>query len=205
MRVTVDNQGSEAHQVELVRIVDDATPADILAAIQRMDVVALNEMVTYHGGPNEVPVSESRSVVTQLESGHYVLLCFVSSPDGQLHVLKGMIGSMEITEPGAPVSWDPPEAKAVVTLENFRFDVSGELSPGSNLVLVRNEGAEPHEFRVYDDGGPGGGSSTISPGTETWVEMMVEPGSYSFVCHVPLSDGSGLHINLGMVSSIRVP
>jgi hypothetical protein len=89
VRVTVDNEGSQPHRVELVRVRDGTSSSDVIAAVQRMDAGALDAMVTYHGGPNEVPPGEHGTVITDLEPGHYVILCFVAAPNGQLHVPGG--------------------------------------------------------------------------------------------------------------------
>ena len=203
VRVTLDNQGEEDHQVELVRVVEGYGPEDILAAIGDRDAGALNAMVSYHGGPNEVPPGSRNTVVTELDPGTYVLLCFVASPNGELHVLQGMIGSMEITAPENPQSWEPPAPDFEVSLQDYRFEVTGETDEGMHLVRVRNDGTEPHEFRIVAGGG---GSSTISPGTETWVELTLEPGRYSVVCHVPSDQQDDrLHTELGMSTSITVP
>jgi len=206
VRVTLDNQGEEAHQVELVRVVEGFGPDDILAAIQDRDASAINAMVSYHGGPNEVPPGSSSTVITELEPGSYVLLCFVAGPNGELHVLQGMIGSMEITAPENPQTWEPPDPDFEVSLQDYRFELTGETDEGMHLVRVRNDGTEPHELRIVGGDRAGGGSSTISPGIETWVELTLEPGRYSVVCHVPSDQQDDrLHTELGMSTSITVP
>jgi len=178
VRVTLENQGTESHQVELVKVIDGQGPDDILAAIGRMDVEALNAMVIYHGGPNEVPPGSSLTVAGELEPGTYVLLCFVSSPSGTLHVLQGMIGTMEVTDPAEDVSWTRPEPDVVVTLEDYRFEVEGEIDAGRRWVLVKNQGSEPHEFRLLSNGiAAAGGASTISPGEETWLDLELSSGA----------------------------
>lgn len=206
VRLTLDNDGAEAHQVELVRVAEGREASEIGAAIRRGDVVALNSMVTYHGGPNEVPPGSRRSVATQLDPGTYVLLCFVASPDGTLHVLRGMIGELEITQPDSPAPARPPTFDASVSLQDYRFEVTGDIGEGRQLVLVKNEGSEPHELRLFSGDIGAGGSSTISPGGETWVELDLESGTQSVFCYVPSEEQSGLlHSDLGMRTSINVP
>ena len=206
VRVTLDNQGAETHQLELVRVKDGHEPNEIEDAVRRRDVVALNSMVTYHGGPNEVAPGSRRTVATQLDPGTYVLLCFVASPDGTLHVLRGMIGQVEIAPPESPATAEPPTFDGNVSLQDYRFEMTGNIGEGRQLVLVQNEGSQPHEFRLTSGGSGAGGSSTISPGIETWVELDLESGPYSVVCYVPSEKHSGrLHIDLGMRTSINVP
>lgn len=200
VRVTVDNEGTQPHQVELVRARDGASSSDIIAAVQRMDAAALDAMVTYHGGPNEVPPGERRTTITDLEPGRYVILCFVAAPDGQLHVHKGMVGVIDITDPEAPSDWTPPTTELEVELDDYRFAVSGDPTAGTHLVHIRNIGTEPHEFRVMGSGG----SSTISPGAETWVELVVEPATYQVFCYVPSPERGALHSQLGMTTILRV-
>ena len=204
VRITVDNQGTEPHQVELVRVRRGADQDGVAAAVLRMDPAALNSLVTYHGGPNAVPPGEQRTTITELEPGRYVMLCFVAAPDGLLHVHKGMVGAIEITEPEASgTTWSPPQAPLEVELDDYDFVVAGELTPGTHLIAVENVGSEPHELRITS-GGPAGGSSTISPGERTWVELVVEPGIYQFTCFVPSSERGALHSQLGMTTTLTV-
>jgi len=206
VRVTLDNQGAETHQVELVRVVDGHEPDEIETAIRRRDVVALNSMVIYHGGPNEVAPGSRGTVATQLDPGTYVLLCFVASPDGTLHVLRGMIAHIDIAPPESEVPARPPAFDASVSLQDYRFEVTGDIGEGRQLVLVKNEGSEPHELRLSSGGRGAGGSSTISPGSETWVELNLESAPHSVFCYVPSEKQNGrLHIDLGMHTSITVP
>jgi len=206
VRITLQNEGTTSHQVELVRVVEGAGEEDILDAIRRRDIAALNDMVTYHGGPNEVPPGSNRTVATELEPGTYVLLCFVASDAGTLHVLQGMIATMEITAPVNDIEWIPPEPDATVSLRDFEFELTGEIGSGHQIVLVENHGSQPHEWRLITAGMPGGGSSTISPGSATWVEVEADSGRYAFICYVPSEEHSGRqHIDLGMHASIEVP
>jgi uncharacterized cupredoxin-like copper-binding protein len=48
------------------------------------------------------------------------------------------------------------------------------------------------------------GSSTISPGVRTWVELVVEPGTYRFTCFVPSPERGALHSQLGMTTTLTV-
>jgi len=206
VRVTLRNEGSVSHQLELVRVAEGIGESDILEAIGRRDIAALNNMVTYHGGPNEVPPDSSRTVVTELEPGTYVLLCFVSTDGGTLHVLQGMVATMDVTAPVSEIEWTPPEPDATVSLRDFEFELSGDIGAGRQIVLVENHGSQPHEWRLITAGLPGGGSSTISPGRATWVELDSEPGRYAFICYVPSeAHGGRQHIDLGMRASIEVP
>lgn len=206
VRVTLQNSGTLSHQVELVRLNQGVGQSDILGAIAGADVAALNDMVTYHGGPNEVPPGSDRSVATELEPGTYAVLCFVSSDGGTLHVLQGMIATMEITAPSADIEWTPPEPDARVSLRDFEFVLTGDIGEGKQIVLVENHGSQPHEWRLITAGLPGGGSSTISPGSDTWVELDMDAGHYAFICYVPSEEHGGRqHIDLGMHSSIEVP
>lgn len=91
-------------------------------------------------------------------------------------------------------------------MQDYRFEVTGDIGEGRQLVLVKNEGSEPHEIRLSSDGRGAGGSSTISPGSETWVELDLESGPHSVFCYVPSEKQSGRqHIDLGMHTSINVP
>jgi hypothetical protein len=202
VRVTVHNEGPDKHQVELVRARDGVDVAEVIDAVQRQAADEMDALVTYHGGPNEVPAGERRTAITTLEPGSYVLLCFVFSK-GQLHVHRGMVETLEITEPGVPATGSPPETDIEVVLDDYTIQVIGDLIPGTNWVAVRNVGSQPHEFRAIGAPLPAGGSSTISAGGETWVELIFDEGRYRLECHVPVPGGVP-HFERGMVGTVAV-
>jgi hypothetical protein len=202
VRVTVNNEGPDKHQVELVRARDDVDVAEVIDAVQRQAADEMDALVTYHGGPNEVPAGQSRTAITTLDPGSYVLLCFVFS-DRQLHVHRGMVGTLEITEPDVPDTGSPPETGVEVVLDDYTIQVVGDLVPGTNWVWVRNVGSQPHEFRAIGAPSSAGGSSTISAGAETWVELIVVEGRYRLECHVPVPGGVP-HFQRGMVGTVAV-
>jgi plastocyanin len=212
VRVVAENHGSHAHMIDFLRVRDGFEVDEVLAAVRRVDP-AVHGMVVYHGGPNEVPRGQRRAVVTRLDPGTYVIACWVVT-NNQIHVQLGMTGTIEITEPdappptdgGAPVAPDkrrPPEASIEVVLSDYRIEVSGELKAGTRVAHIRNEGSQPHEFALFRGASAAGGSASLSPGRELWVELVLEPGEYTAECWVPLESGLP-HIRLGMQQTIVI-
>lgn len=214
-RVTVENAGTEPHQLELIRLNDGVEISDLLDLLaafepgassqdrQEASYAYNNEIGTYHGGPNEVPPGERRTVVTQLPPGRYAMVCYVNT-DGEMHVMKGMIGAIEIRAPESEPHWMEPDDAVQVTLDDFEIDVAGDLRPGTQVVKVTNAGTQPHELRAFRGLEGAGGSSSISPGMSTWVELVLDEGRYTFVCYVPDSDSGRDHSRLGMRTTVTV-
>ena len=160
-------------------------------------------------------------VTLNLPVGRYAFFCRLPSPDGVRHVAKGMIAEVMVTE--GP-SGELPEAAGTIVAVDFAYGAVPALSPGTNVVRLRNEGHQFHEInlveindgRTIDDvvawfkrpvGAPpmkslGGGS--ISPGHETSATLELDVGSnYAFVCGIPdLLGDRALHVTKGMFSPI---
>jgi hypothetical protein len=147
-RVSLDNEGAEAHHAQLVRLDDGATADDLAAAIAEGGPPAALDVGAFVGGTGLVAPGEvSRAdAVVDLEPGNYVFLCFVDGPDGQPHVAHGMLQPFAVhrAEDENPL----PEADAVVELVDYAFDLPDTID-GEAVLEVRNDGeAEPHEMII---------------------------------------------------------
>lgn len=106
--VRVVNDGAEPHEVGLLRLPDGTTAEEVQAALadyMKM-TAAVKEGATAE--PAELPPIETVGGVAalahgmeayfevDLEPGAYVLLCFVTAPDGRPHVAHGMIQYLRI-------------------------------------------------------------------------------------------------------------
>lgn len=91
--IRVENAGVEPHEVALVRLSPGKTRQDLEAWLQ-----------TQEGEPPVSPAGGVSSLVTgtfawfeaTLIAGEYVLLCFVTAPDGRPHTAHGMIHHLRI-------------------------------------------------------------------------------------------------------------
>jgi hypothetical protein len=141
-RVVLDNaNGAEPHQATIVRLNDGVTSSDYLAALaQSLEAGATKGKLL--GGPNSAAPGKDSGVVLDLKPGNYVVLCLIPSPDGQPHVVKGMMRDLTVTAAGAKQR-SKTKKLPVLALSEYQFKLPKELGRGA--VEVVNKGKEPHE------------------------------------------------------------
>lgn len=236
------NHGAEPHHAQFVRLNDGVTRSQfdsvfgvILEAVPTEGYVAffrLFEVATMAGGPSSIGPGLSGEVTLDLATGEYTLLCFVASPDGLLHLAKGMRRWLTVGDPPerAPA---PPVSAGRVDMADFVYREMPAIDTGEVVLEVVNSGQEPHEMAVvrlegisFDDAlsmmigprpegeaapaGPPpfrlvGGMQGIMPGQHAWVTLHLEPGNYALVCYIPSPANEGKsHMVLGMVRPFTV-
>ena len=244
VRIHFQNDGQEDHHAQFIRLNDGVTRAQfdsvfqtVMEAIPTEGEVAfmrLFDVATVLGGPGLVAPGVSTDVTLDLPAGEYVLMCFVPSPDGIPHLVKGMRRWLSVAAPaGEPPA--APVADGRVDMGDFAFLDMPQLDSGQVLLEVTNSGQEPHEMVVMrlDEGveyeqvaamlagpppsegeapppGPPpfrfvGGMQAIMPGAHAWVTLDLTPGNYVLVCLIPSpANGGRPHVALGMIRPFTV-
>ncbi|HEX8359187.1 MAG TPA: hypothetical protein VF613_03650 [Longimicrobium sp.] len=216
------NRGPELHHLQLVRIEEGHTFQELAA----MDVEAgpPPAWIRFVGGPN-APVPGAETVATvNLEPGNYAILCFIPSPDGVLHMMKGMARPLTVTPTEASFT-AAAEPAARITLRDFSYEIQGEIAAGRRTIRVDNEAAQPHELIVVrlapgktalqmaswivrmdgpPPGAPIGGTSFLAQGVSNDVTIDFTPGDYALLCMVPDAGDGKPHVMHGMVRQITV-
>jgi hypothetical protein len=222
-RMTLANDGAEAHQAQLFHLHEDAAVEDLLDALARGGPPAALETGEYVGGTAMVaPGERSRAdAVVDLAPGDYVLLCLIPAPDGRPHVAHGMLHPFSAT--GSPGDLPVPRPDGSVGLRDYRFDVPAAVEGDALLELTNRSAAEPHELMVtrVEDGvtaedvgralaegsappaTPLGGMQAILPGASQRLQLDLDPGRYVLVCEVPSPDGVDHH-RKGMITELTV-
>ena len=222
--ITLENEGQEPHHVQLARLNDDVTMEQFQAMLQQGPEAAL-PLVTLDGGPGVLPSGKSQQVTVELTPGHYVLLCFVPSPDGVPHLAKGMITPLEVVAGAEERQVSEPKADGTVRMLDFSFVLPSEIKAGPQVWEVTNEGQQPHEialiklaegktmvdvqaFMHSPAGAPpfedAGGLQGIDSGETAWVNLDLQPGNYAALCHIPDPASGRAHEELGMVLPFAV-
>ena len=218
------NHGKELHQAQLVRLEEGKTLADLAKALQNPGPPPT--WLKWVGGPNGIAPGQEANATAVLTPGQYAYLCFIPSPDGKLHVMKGMARPFEVTEGPADAPTDFPAADITITLEDYGFKTSKPLTAGRHTIRVENDGPQPHEFvllrlapgKTTEDfahwaesgmkGAPPaealGGVVTLDKGGRGTFEVELTPGDYGFICFVPDAKDGKPHLAHGMVKSIKV-
>lgn len=144
-RVTMINDGAEAHHAQLIAVPAGQTFDDVMNLFATEGEAALGQL-TLAGGPGTVEPGGSSEAIIWLEPGEYVITCFVTSPDGVPHIMKGMVAPLTVTE--ATIATQPPVADVQVSMLDFAFSMPQELKEGPTTFELVNDGAEAHEFAV---------------------------------------------------------
>jgi plastocyanin len=221
--VSVKNGGNEDHQAQLARIADGKTLADVVAALQANEAAAF-ALLTFSGGPTGATPGSTATATTSLEPGNYAMLCFILSPDGVPHIAKGMVASLEVTEPATGATMEEGEAEVAMT--DFAYEPAVTLSAGAHVIAVKNGGPQPHEATVvllndgvtieslktaFAAGQPpappytrAGGIAAIAANMEGTIHLDLPAGSYAFICFLPDPATGKSHAELGMIGGLTV-
>jgi uncharacterized cupredoxin-like copper-binding protein len=224
---TVNNTGKEEHQAQIAKLADGKTIQDVVGALSQNDLQTAMSMLTFAGGPTAIAPGRSGTVGAVLEPGEYIMLCFVSAPDGLPHFAKGMVAGFTVS--GTAGGNSLPAGDAQLTLADFSFTGLDSLAAGQHVVHVTNNGPKPHEATVLklkpgitldklraavtspspvpDDQlfeGPAGGIAAIKPGSEATFDLDLQAGDYAFICFVPDPATQKSHAELGMIAPLSV-
>lgn len=86
------NEGIENHELIFGPMVAGVTVADVLAAPDFSAVVT--DPVAMIAAPGE-----TTEMVVSIDSGTYILVCYVANDAGESHVDLGMVSSVEVDDP----------------------------------------------------------------------------------------------------------
>jgi hypothetical protein len=94
--VIVENDGSQIHELAIVRLSDGKTPDDVMAYEMRPPP-RTNSPSTPVGGTTFLDPGERVRLDLDLEPGNYALICFLPAPDKQMHAQHGMLQGFSVT------------------------------------------------------------------------------------------------------------
>lgn len=224
VELTLDNSaGKESHEVDLSRLDDGKTLADVQAAVKAGGPPPA--WLHAAGGPGPVSPGESAVYTANLEPGTYVLQCHIPAPDGQEHAAKGMMSEVKVTEGEAG---ELPEADLTIAASEFKFTGVEGLKKGEQTVKFENTGKQDHHAAILTlapgkkvadvlaffsattpPSGPPpfvgipGFMSTFAPGAEGVRTQALEPGTYAILCFIPDTDGVP-HAAKGMAQEFTI-
>ena len=223
-RLSLVNDGDEVHHAQLFKLNDDATVADLGAALATGDPAAAFAFGAFEGGTALVApgTTSAADAVAGLTQGTFVLICFVEDSDGEPHLAHGMLHPFGVTASDRPPS--VPEADAQVELVDYGFDFP-ESIPGDALLEITNAAdLEPHEMEIarLDDGAtadevlaalpagtpppatPVGGMQALVPGASQLLQLDLAPGEYVVWCSIPSPTDAVPHHAKGMFREVTV-
>jgi uncharacterized cupredoxin-like copper-binding protein len=220
------NQGPELHHMQVVRLEQGKTFGDFQEAMKSHGPPPA--WVTFVGGPNAgLPDGKSIvSVTASLKPGNYVMLCIIPSPDGAMHIMKGMVKPFTVTGEAGVMQAGAPTTDAVMTLYDYNFDLDKPLAAGRRTIRITNKAKQFHEafiarlgpgvtataFLEWMKAGmkgpppvmPAGGIVGITPGEENLLTIDLEAGEYGLYCFLPDAKDGKEHVEHGMFKQITV-
>jgi uncharacterized cupredoxin-like copper-binding protein len=221
------NQGREPHQA-VVMGASAKTWDEIRAAMMTFTSGRIAPWLSFPGGPGVVLGGDSSNATARLEPGNYFIVCFISSPDGVMHVMKGMVRRLVVAPAPLTTAALPaePQADVVVTLSDYAFSLSTPLTAGTHTIRVENVGPQLHELSIeqlapgktladvqrWMAGGmkgepptrPLGGFEGPNVGKKGWFTVTLAPGKYLLTCYVPDVKNGQPHVAHGMVQEITI-
>lgn len=221
--IRLHNGGREPHQLQLLRLDEGKSPADLVAIIQEAGGT-IPQWAKLMGGPNGVGAGGDAEATLYLEPGSYVLICAIPSSNQRPHAALGMQKALRVT--GHMPS--PPDfhANFHMAMFDYEFVVVQNLHGGQHTFYVINRGSQPHQVSLVrlDPGAsaedvlaafepitgtslPGqliGGMSGLEPGGEGMFTAGLSPGRYAMLCLFPTSTTGESHAAKGMVMSFTI-
>lgn len=218
----LNTNGQELHHVQLVKLEESKTYADLEAAVKAGGPPP--EWAVPYGGVNP-PAPGGMAVATQtMEPGNYAVVCMVEGPDKVPHIAKGMMKPLTVT-PVANANMTEPTADVTMTLSDYTFAFSKPLTAGRQMIKVENVATQPHEvvliqlepgktledmgkwvqdFKGPPPGKPLGGIPAFMPGKNTYFEVNLTPGTYGLICFVPDAKDHKPHHQHGMAQQLTI-
>ncbi len=222
----LQNTGKELHHLWVVQLTNGKTPADFTTAMKtwgselRMPAWAVDV-----GGPNSAAAGASADGTVTLTAGSYMLVCWVPSSDGMLHVMKGMVKPLTVTQAGASATSEPV-ADRTLTLDDYSFRFDSALTAGRHTIRIENQAVQSHEVVIgrlhpghslnqammwMNSGQVGtapvtsiGGASGLAKGRHMFITADFPPGHYVLLCFIPdVKDGKP-HSDHGMLTEFVV-
>jgi len=225
IRIHLVNEGQELHHAQLLKLPDDKGMDDLFQAMQA-DPTHPPHWVSFTGGPSAIIPGDGAAATVYLEPGQYLVICFLTDAEGVPHAAHGMAHPLTVTEAGG-ADTASPSADITMTLFDFNFALSGEITPGTHTFHVVNGGPQPHEVAVVQlapgataeaflasvgpgaegppQGRPIGGLQVVDTGGEGYFSATFEAGSdYLLLCFHPDEESGAPHFALGMIQQFRV-
>lgn len=213
------NAGTQPHMLAIGRVKGTLTATAAIDSLLRNPNWA--DIVDW-SGPNVESAGDTETIVARFRPGAYIFGCFVEAPDGRPHVLKGMIGGLDVI--AASDTGLPAAAATQVTLADYHIVLTGRLHRGANTIHVVNTSATRHDLEIikllpghseaealdwFEHPGKrataaeaAGGVSALYQGQEAFLTTNLAPGRYLLICWMETKGKP--HFTLGMKQLVVV-
>lgn len=220
------NRGDATHEATLLRLKKGVSLATFKQALSQGEEAAGKLIVNPDGeitGPALIGPGVRETAYVRLHAGHYAVVCFLPGPDGQPHVMMGMIDDLRIARPAKHVA--APRSRGTVRLTDHHIVLPRGFAHGGTFKVV-NTGKRPHDFTVARLDGktslmqmfgcvgqsfatgtpidrcPGtlhGGVTTLAPGHAAYLRLKLSKGHYGYLS----SEGNDVQRGLQGTFTVR--
>lgn len=217
------NRGHEPHMIQLLKLTEGKTPADLAAALQGTPF-HIPRWAKHMGGPNAIGAGGESRASLYLAPGAYVLICLIPGMGGLSHVAQGMQKALQVVDQGP--STPTFSADYHMAMRDYEFVVVEQIGRGTRSFYVINRGNQPHQVslvrlepkasveQILSAFGPMGhslmpgkllgGLSGIEPGERGVFTAHLTPGRYAMICLFPNPTSVESHASKGMVMHFSV-
>jgi hypothetical protein len=223
--VKLVNGGAEMHHVQLLRLADGHTAAELAEGLKTAKEARLPEWVTPAGGPNSPGPTGEAAATLDLTPGNYVLICVIPAADGVPHFAKGMVRPLTVTSTAAATHAVAPTTDMTVRLVDYAFEMPDTVPAGRHTIRVENTAAQPHEIFIVKlapgksaqdvityvskmtgppPGQPMGGTTFMANAGVNYITVDLTPGEYGLFCFVPDAKDGQPHFVHGMMKQFTI-
>lgn len=218
------NDGPGFHHMQLVRLDSGKTVADFEKAMSGPPSGPPARWMTFVTGPNAPNPGAETNATFDLTAGNYAIVCLVDIPNGVPHFTKGMVKALTVVASSA-ASAPAPKADATITLADYAFQLSGDITAGQHTFEVKNSAMQPHEIEIVKlapgktaqdflkwmgkMAGPPpasavGGVSATSANMPVYFTASFDKGNYAMFCFLPDAKDGKPHFMHGMIHTFSV-
>jgi hypothetical protein len=175
--ISLTNSGTEVHHAQLWQLKDGTTFEAYQAILQKQSHEAtVGAIASFAGGVGSLAPGQTAQAIVDVKPGTYAFVCRVQSPS--LHLYRGMVRKLVVTEAGSVSSDWVPEPDGTVTFADNGFTLPSPVTAGHHVWIFKNEGPGPRAFEVKSGSDYFGGSELIDAGSSQTVILDLVAGDY---------------------------
>ncbi|MEP6836222.1 MAG: hypothetical protein ABJB74_22725 [Gemmatimonas sp.] len=219
------NQGPELHHIQLLRLTDGKTVADLEQGLKAAKPDSPPPPWAHDvAGPNAPIPGGEVSITEQLEPGTYAIVCFIPGADNIPHVMKGMIRALTVV-PATAAAAPAPTSDISVVMSDYSWAVTPEITTGKHTIKIENSAEQSHEMLLVQlppgktvadlaawvgkqvgppPAKPMGGISGMPKGAVVYLPVDLEPGEYGLLCFLNDAKDGKMHVEHGMMKQFTV-
>jgi len=217
--IVFENHGSGIHESMLVKLPKGMSAENYVAAVKKGSLFPAGALD--YSGPGLTSPGETAEMWLRVDPGQYILICWNSG-----HAKTTPVHPFTVEEVGAKDD-RPPKENLVLKLFDYRFELSGNLHKGVQVIRIETPGPSMHEVDIYrlhegktvadlnswrkqQGRGPapaealGGALDSHDISRVVRLRKKFMPGRYVLHCEMPVTNTELTHADVGMVREIEI-